>query len=171
MRSLVLFCLFIRVAGADSLDICSCPEMSGQISCTSHRSVSLLRTCAREAQVLRVQGDGFVAEVNFNDDKFREVLLEKTTLTCMEGWVHFPNATRLVFNGVTCRRANRTTSKPTTTTKVIITYGPHLLQKRVSKCRHTSDQFDTRCNCLNQLIITRPYRGLIYLNRIILDYI
>ena len=74
---------------------------------------------------LRVSGDGFVVEAETFKD-LKRVMLEKTTMTCEDGWKHFPNARELVFNGVGCTRT-------TTSTKVCLLRFCYLMQYCLSE--------------------------------------
>ena len=78
--------------GSQEIDVCTCREVDGQMQCMRSGGVTLMMTTCPTAAVLRVSGDGFVTNINFTDNTFVEVILERSTITYFEGWSHFLKA-------------------------------------------------------------------------------
>ena len=131
----VFLCRILWTTGAEEMEICSCPESDGQIRCSVTTGVSLNRGGSCHGDSLRVSGDGFVVEAETFKD-LKRVMLEKTTLTCEDGWNHFPNAREQVFNGVGCTRT-------TSSTKVCLLHFSYLMQYSLSERQSQTMHFCT----------------------------
>ena len=75
-------CSLMWVLGAENVDVCTCLQDG---HCVVGDAVVLTRREPCDdgrGKTLRVSGDGFVAVIDFMDDGLREVIIQRSTVTC-----------------------------------------------------------------------------------------